>query len=64
MKGKGLKCLVLRAVVAGALEKLKKFGTYYIASSPIERVSPHHLQESFPVLWNFSSSRWKEKGAL
>jgi hypothetical protein len=62
MKGKELNCLVLRAVVAGALEKLKKFGTYYIANRPIERVSPHLLQEVFPLLWNVSSSRWREKG--
>jgi len=46
-KGKRLSCLILRAVVAGALEELNKFGTYYTASSPIERRILLFLQETF-----------------
>lgn len=46
-KGKRLNCLILRAVVAGALEELNKLGTYYTASSPIERRILLFLQETF-----------------
>ena len=48
VKGKWLNCFILHAVVAGDLEELKKFGTYYIAGSPIERVTLRLLQETFP----------------
>jgi hypothetical protein len=50
VKRKRLNCLILRAVAAGALEELKKFGTYYIAGSPIVRVNLRLLQETFPPL--------------
>jgi len=64
VKGKRLNCLILSAVLAGALEELKKFGTYYIASSPIERVILRLLQETFSPLGNCSSSHRREKEAL
>jgi hypothetical protein len=64
VKRKRLNCLILRAVLTGALEELKKFVTYYIANSPIERVTLRLLQETLSPLGNCSSSRRWEKRAL